>query len=298
MGHIHNINDTDQYFSIDPLTRVITNLSENKTNIVQNDHNSERFTFTMPRYVEDHDMTLCNKVQVHYINIGDAGRRSNGVYEVTDLHCDSEDENVVIFTWLISGNATQLVGPLTFAVRFACMTGEVVDYAWHTGVHTGISVGTSINNSAAIVLQYADVLESWYYEFIAAGNNGVSKIEAATTEATGEITKAASDGVSSVNNATSNGTTAIDDAASRVVEAINNTTSTGVNTVNNAANTGANTVNNATSSGVNTVNNAANNAVSDIESEKELAIETIKVHADEIVNLVLDRFPIAEEASF
>lgn len=229
MGHIHSIYDTDPHFAIDPITRAITNQSSTKTTIMQNDHNSERFTFEMPRFIEEHDMSLCNKIQVHYINIGDSGRRSNGVYEVTDMQLSPEDENIIICSWLISGNATQLVGPLTFVLRFICMTDNIIDYVWHTAVYSGINIGTSINNSEEIVTQYADVLMTWYKDIVEAGEAGISKIENAADEAIDRINSSVSD---------------------------------------------------------------------EIEHEKEAAIETIHVQADEIIKLVLERLPRAEEASF
>ena len=67
MAHIHSIYDCDTHFVIDPVTREIKNESE-KTVIVQNDHNSERFSFELPKTIEGHDMSLCNVVQVHYLN--------------------------------------------------------------------------------------------------------------------------------------------------------------------------------------------------------------------------------------
>jgi hypothetical protein len=162
MSHLHSVYDTDTHLKIDGFTRAITNQSTTKNIIVQHDHNSERITFELPRYIDGHDMSTCNVVQVHYINIDQATKAQNkGLYEVDDLQISPDSTNVVICSWLISGNATQYVGGLSFIVRFSCVTNGNIDYAWNTSVFSGISVSSGIYNSEAIVEQYADVLESW-----------------------------------------------------------------------------------------------------------------------------------------
>ena len=68
MGHKHSVYDSDAHFSINPITKVIKNESSKKTTLVQGDHNSERFSFDIPRHIEGHDMMQCNLVEVHYDN--------------------------------------------------------------------------------------------------------------------------------------------------------------------------------------------------------------------------------------
>ena len=65
MGHKHSVYDSDAHFSINPITKVIKNESSKKTTLVQGDHNSERFSFDIPRFIEGHDMMNCNLVEVH-----------------------------------------------------------------------------------------------------------------------------------------------------------------------------------------------------------------------------------------
>ena len=62
MGHTHAVYDSDTHFLIDPITRAITNANNAKTALMQHDHNSERYTFECPRYIEQHDMSKCNRV--------------------------------------------------------------------------------------------------------------------------------------------------------------------------------------------------------------------------------------------
>lgn len=165
MAHIHGVFDSDAHLVIDPKTRKITNNTPEKTKIMQYDHNSERFTFELPKEVERHDMTKCNVVQVHYLNTDSRTREVNkGVYEVNDLQISPEDENVLIGSWLISGNATKLVGTIEFILRFACVTDGNVDYAWHTDINSDFSVGKGINNGETVVTQYTDILEQWKEE--------------------------------------------------------------------------------------------------------------------------------------
>lgn len=166
MGHLHSIYDSDSHFTINPITRAITNMSSQKTILMQYDHNSERFTFEIPRYIEGHDMSTCNRVEVHYVNVDTVTKTQNeGVYEISDLQISPESEEVVIGSWLISQNSTKLVGSLYFMVRFVCTTDGKIDYAWNTAI-CSINVSTGMYNSEIVVEEYADVLQQWYEELI------------------------------------------------------------------------------------------------------------------------------------
>lgn len=166
MTHKHSVYDTDYHFVINPKTRVISN-DYGKTKLIQYDHNSERLTFEMPRHIDGHDMMRCNAVKIEFINI-DTANKSNtkvGSYPVDDVQIspNAEDEDTIIFSWLISQNATQLAGSLNFLIRFLCIAddGETIEYAWHTDIFTGISVSSGMNNAEMILEQYSDVLEQW-----------------------------------------------------------------------------------------------------------------------------------------
>lgn len=164
MAHLHSIYDTDPHFSIDPVTRAIKNESTRKTTLVQGDHNSERFTFEMPRMVEGHDMSLSTRIEVHFINIAsDKSGQSENVYIVDDMQIspNSDDESVIIFSWLLSGNATLYNGSLAFAIRFVCLDGETLEYAWHTAPYTSLSITKGINNGEAVIEDNSDILAKW-----------------------------------------------------------------------------------------------------------------------------------------
>ena len=138
----HGVYDSDTHFTINPNNRTLKNEGSNKTVLIQYDHNSERFTFEIPRYIESHDMSLCNVVQVHFNN-----QESRGVYDVTDMQVSPEKENVVIMSWLVSSEATQHAGSLEFLIRFSCVENGKVEYVWSTAIYTGISISNGIYNS-------------------------------------------------------------------------------------------------------------------------------------------------------
>ena len=143
MAHLHSVYDTDLHFKIDAITRVITNQATLKTKLIQYDHNSERFTFEIPRYVDGHDMMLCNEIRVHFINAGSARQQRKDVYPVYDAQLSPADSKVVIFSWLISQNATRYAGTLNFLVQFSCVQDDgTIDYTWHTDIYKGIVVST------------------------------------------------------------------------------------------------------------------------------------------------------------
>lgn len=162
MAHEHPVRDTDLHFVIDPITRAIKNNS-GKIILMQYDHQSEIFTFELPRYIDTHDMSICDKVRVHYINIGSSSKYEpvSGVYEITDLQIDPENEDLVTCSWLLTNNTTQLEGTLNFIIRFSCVTGETLDYSWSTAIYSGIVVSKTIDSTDEVIANTADILEQW-----------------------------------------------------------------------------------------------------------------------------------------
>ena len=162
MSHIHNVSDSDNKFIIDGISRAIKNASTSKTIVMQFDHNSEVFTFELPRYIEGHDMMECNRVEVHYLNIDSMTKQENeGIYLVNDLSVNADDDTRITCSWLISQNATQLVGSLNFLLRFICVTDDVIDYVWNTAIFSGIYVSKGIYNSDIVAEQYIDTIKAW-----------------------------------------------------------------------------------------------------------------------------------------
>lgn len=178
MAHLHSVYDTDQHFKIDAITREIINQAERKNKLMQFDHNSERFTFELPRYVDGHDMTLSNQIRIHYINAGSARQQSKDVYPVYDMQLSPNDSKTVIFSWLISQNATKYAGTLNFLVEFSCVDGEgIVEYTWHTEIFKGITISTGMSNTENLVVQVSDVVAQWEQELFGVGDSVVANIE-------------------------------------------------------------------------------------------------------------------------
>ena len=155
MAHVHPITDDDRLFIIDPTNRSITYEGDNIV-LVKGDHNSEVFSFEIPRIVEGHDMSLCNHIRIHYSNT-DRRRKneSKDIYYVTDCVVNGD---VVNFSWTLSGNATKYYGTLSFLVQFCCLEEDgTYSYIWNTDTYKSIPVYDSYNNSEGVAENYADV---------------------------------------------------------------------------------------------------------------------------------------------
>ena len=164
----HHIYDKDPHFTIDLDTRALTT-SMRKVSLIKGDHRSERFTFEMPAEIEGHKMSECDKVEVHFINIDQATRAtSEGVWKVDDMQVHPEDSGKVVFSWLIEGTATKYQGSLSFAIRFTCLDGSTLLYAWNTAIYTGITVSDGIDNGETFAKEHLDLIEAWRADLEAA----------------------------------------------------------------------------------------------------------------------------------
>lgn len=184
--HDHIIIDKDPHFIIDPITRAISIESSDKPSkiaLMQYDHNSERFSFEIDTSIEGHDMLRTSEVTIHYCNVGSGsnGQRNDDVYKVTDVTLDPDDPNKLLFTWLISENATLYSGTLSFVVIFSCYKNVEVTkvdkdgneytevekktiYRWGTDFYNSIGIKAGMNNGEAIVENYSDYLLQWKNE--------------------------------------------------------------------------------------------------------------------------------------
>lgn len=182
MVHTHIITDHDDHFIIDPITRKIQPETPAKNMLIRGDHNCERYTFELPRYIEGHDVTQTDSVKIHYINISsDVSVRNADVYEVDDLGLLENNTETAAFTWLISNNATTYSGSLSFAIEFQCFSDETISYAWHTGIYSSISIGQGIDNDQTVIERYSDILEEWRQELFGITNGIPQAIESLET---------------------------------------------------------------------------------------------------------------------
>ena len=201
MAHTDKIRDTESHFKIDPSTRSIAVESASNNILVQHDHNSERFTFDVPRYVDGHDMSESTSVRIHYRNASSGNlEKTDGVYFPDDVAVSEDDENTVTFSWLLSAATTQYLGYLHFSVQFVCLDGEMVEYAWNTGVYKDVTIIESINNTEEAAIDIVDAID------------GIK------AEVTREIEEDLADTLTEVDNAVSN----CEDVAAALIRAKEN----------------------------------------------------------------------------
>ena len=167
----HSVIDSDILFHIDPFTRQITSSDAQKNILMRGDHHSECFTFEMPRYIEGHDMSLCNSVMIHFINSEVSKKKDNayisGVDYISDLKVSDTDDTMVTFSWLIDGNATIYAGVLKFGFTFKCLNGTKILYSWGTDVYDGIKVLDSIGADLSFEIDHIDAIAQWKDNFMA-----------------------------------------------------------------------------------------------------------------------------------
>lgn len=164
MAHTHPVVDSDSRFVINSTTREISTTSD-KLELVQGDHQSERITFEIPKIVEGHDMSLSDRIEVHYINIE---RRTNAtsrdVYIIDDAAVDGDK---LTFSWLISGNATKYYGRLNFIILFECLDPDGnYTYKWNTEICKLLTIGEGISNTSAVIEDHSDILEKFKKEIL------------------------------------------------------------------------------------------------------------------------------------
>lgn len=169
MGQLDSILDTtvvtdfDEPFIVDAKTREIKNPNKHNRILMQNDHESERISFEIPRFVEGRDLALCNVVQIYYINIDAKSRKdATGVYTVEDLKVYPYTTDILTCSWLVSQNATKYEGTLSFMLRFATVGDNgVVTYNWSTRPFKGIEIVESLDSAETFEFEYIDIIQQW-----------------------------------------------------------------------------------------------------------------------------------------
>lgn len=189
----HGLVHSGIHFVFDPEEKAFINQSQ-KDSVVQYSHNSERFTFSFPRYVRGHDMSLCNVAEIHYNNKRARSRdEQKGVVPIADLHIDAAAPDTVSFSWLLSGNATKFAGMLAFIAVLKCTdpsTGELF-YALPTKTYCRLRVRGSMDNGEEMEAEYADLLEGWKAEVMSSWRAVADAAEQAKTLASESAADAA-----------------------------------------------------------------------------------------------------------
>ena len=217
----HPVYDTDLHFTIDPTTRALI-AQMKKLTLVQGAHNSERFTFDFPRMVEGHDLSLCDLVEVHFLNIDAVTKETSpGTYGVDDVQVCEEDDQKITFSWLIDGRATKFGGTLSFSIHFKCMGDGKLLYRWPTAIFSGILISDGIDHGEAVMEDYTDIVAAWM--------SGIEQsIDATVSEA---VNKAVEENVSDAVDKAVDAT--VGDAVDKAIEdAINNSGALKIDTAN------------------------------------------------------------------
>ena len=158
----HEVIDDDTHFIIDPVTRTITNPDSADIVLMQHDHNSEIFTFEIPKVIEGHDILGTSAiVQIHFRNISLDGKESSSGLSMASPRYSKEADNgkTVLFSWSIPRDATMYNGILAFAIRIACTNNNfVIQYDWHTEIFAGIPVLETIDNSDSEAKVFEELL--------------------------------------------------------------------------------------------------------------------------------------------
>lgn len=160
----HEVIDDDAHFIIDPVTRTITNQDSDDIVLMQHDHNSEIFTFEIPKVIEGHDiLTTSAIVQIHFRNVSLDGTKSSSGLSMASPRYSNEYDNgkTVLFSWSIPREATMYDGFLAFAIRIACTDNFVIQYDWHTEIFAGIPVLETIDNSDSEAKVFEELLERY-----------------------------------------------------------------------------------------------------------------------------------------
>ena len=171
----HPVYDTDKHFTVDPVTGVLSTEMK-KITLVKRTHNSERFTFKFPRTVEGHDLSLCDKAEVHFLNIDAITKEtSKGTYKIEDVQAGEEDVETITFSWLIDGRATEYVGTLHFSIHFKCEEAGKLLYRWPTATFSNVQITDGVDNGDVAMEEYKDIVTEWMHEIEQSIDGTVSK---------------------------------------------------------------------------------------------------------------------------
>lgn len=153
-ANLYPISPEDEPHIVIGSNRVITVPNALKRIAVQYDHNVESVTFDCPRYTDGIDMSKM-KVFVNYIR-PDGGV---GAYIADDVTVNSENEELMHFTWTIDGHVTEAAGNLTILV---CIKKSATDgnlsNLWNTELCSELYVSSGMKTADTVINMYPDVV--------------------------------------------------------------------------------------------------------------------------------------------
>lgn len=108
-------------FIINTNTRQIEIPTEFSFLSVRYNHNAETIYFEINRYFEGED--LSNHTCIVQFANKDSSKKQEGIYVVKEMDVDSYEDKIV-FKWEVENDATQIVGDITFSIRFYTVDSE------------------------------------------------------------------------------------------------------------------------------------------------------------------------------
>lgn len=132
--------------------RSVTVPQELRMIAVQFDHNVETVTFDCPRYWDGHDIS---KMEI-FINYMRSDNKP-GQFHCTDVTIDNSDENLMHFTWTITGHVTEVVGTISFLVcaKMADENGDLTN-RWNSLLNQDMTIAKGLVGSGDIETMYPD----------------------------------------------------------------------------------------------------------------------------------------------
>jgi len=134
--------------------RYITVPESLKRIAVQFDHNVETVIFDCPRYWDGLDMSKM-KIYINYMR----SDNTRGMYLAKDISVDSNDKNIMHFSWTISQNVTLTKGKVSFLVciKKTDKDGLEVNH-WNSELNEDIYVSEGLECAESIISQYPDII--------------------------------------------------------------------------------------------------------------------------------------------
>lgn len=120
--------------------------------VVENDNDSRKLTFSVPRYYDDVDLSKKEAV-VRFVNAAS----QYDEYKVTDL---TADEDSIKFTWLLSDKALLQCGEVSFDILF----WDENNYKWHTKAAKLKVEHGLVETSLYVSQQSYDLFDTWRKE--------------------------------------------------------------------------------------------------------------------------------------
>ena len=121
---------------------------------VMNDANVNRLCFKAPRYYGDVDLSEF-EFRINFIN----ANGDEDIYPVDDLVVSNDEEDTLVFSWLVGRVACAYEGEVEFSVHAYFIEDDIVEREYYTLAHTMVVLPTIIVDAALIFVEYPDAIQ-------------------------------------------------------------------------------------------------------------------------------------------